>query len=343
MFYLKYRPKLVEELDNTYVKEVVKKILASKSLPHALLFIGQKGTGKTSTARIFAKSVNCLNKKGVEPCNKCKNCLAIDSSSSPDVIELDAASNRGIEDIRNLIKESNFFPMSNKYRVFIIDEAHMITNDAFNALLKTLEEPPSSVIFILATTNQEKIPKTILSRCLTVNFAKAKKSDIVSMLKKIVTKEKIKSDEKLLDLIAKYSDHSFRDATKILEELVTQQKLSLDEGKKFLGIFREDLLLTLQNKALKDSLLWVDQFSQSGGNTKNLIEQILSDLRFLLLAKNDIKTEEVVESNFKIDEIVKLMKLLTEAYNNLRISPIESLPLEIAIVEFYNQRKVVKK
>lgn len=338
MFYLKYRPKTVDELDNSHVKEIIANILTSKTIPHALLFVGQKGTGKTSTARIFAKAINCLNKKGIEPCNKCKNCMSIESSSSPDVVELDAASNRGIEDIRNIIRESNFFPMANKYRVFIIDEAHMITNDAFNALLKTLEEPPKSIVFILATTNQEKIPKTILSRCLLVNFAKAKDKDIQSMLVKITKNEKIKVDENLLKLIAKYSDHSFRDAAKILEELVTQQKLTYEEGKKFLGIFKEDLLLTLKNKSLKESLFWIEQFSQSGGNSKNLIEVILNQLRFLLLSKNGIKTDEVIEVDFNTEEIVKLMKLFTEAYNNLKISPIESLPIEIAVVEFYNLR-----
>ena len=148
MFYLKYRPKTISSLDNSQIKDIVGNVLKSKEIPHAFLFVGQKGTGKTSTARIVAKAVNCLKNKfsssakslSVEPCNACTNCQSVESSSSPDVIELDAASNRGIDDVRNLIKESNFLPMSNRFRVFIIDEAHMITPDAFNALLKTLEE-----------------------------------------------------------------------------------------------------------------------------------------------------------------------------------------------------------
>ena len=344
MFYLKYRPKTIEELDNLNVKEIVKKILLSDSFPHAFLFVGQKGTGKTSTARILAKAVNCLNKKGIEPCNACKNCLSVDSSSSPDVIELDAASNRGIEDIRNLIRDSNYYPMINRYRVYIIDEAHMITSDAFNALLKTLEEPPPSVIFILATTNQEKIPKTILSRCYFISFGKAKKSELIAMLKKIVQKEKINIDKELLALIARHADHSFRDATKILEELVTQNKLSLEAGKRFLGLLRENFLETLQAKDLKATLTWIEEFSQSGGNFKNLIEQLLEDLRIALLNKNGVKLEETDHIALDVTEVVVLMKLLSEAYNNLKISPIESLPLEIAVVEFYNcsQRHSVK-
>ncbi|MBI4008719.1 DNA polymerase III subunit gamma/tau [Candidatus Roizmanbacteria bacterium] len=337
MFYLKYRPKTIQDLDNSQVKEIVKRILTSKDLPHALLFIGQKGTGKTSTARIFAKAINCLEKTAFEPCNKCKNCLSIDSSSSSDVIELDAASNRGIEDIRNLIRESNFYPMTNKFRVFIIDEAHMITTDAFNALLKTLEEPPASVIFILATTNQEKIPKTIVSRCVIVNFAKAKKSDIISMLKRIVSKEKAKIDPELLPLIAKHSDHSFRDATKILEELIVQQKLTFNEGKQFLGILRENFFDSLQKRDLKETLSWIEDFSQSGGNIKYLLEQLLDELRLALLAKNGVKTDEVSDLSLEMKDIILLMKLFSEAYNNLKISPIESLPLEIAVAEYYNK------
>src|SRR3990167_2336485 len=234
MFYLKYRPKKIAELDNVRAKDILIKILNSSEIPHALLFVGDKGTGKTSAARLFAKSINCLknkfskNNKDVEPCNDCKNCKSIDTSSSIDIVEMDAASNRGIDEVRKIIQESTFAPMGNRYRVFIIDEAHMITNDAFNALLKTLEEPPKSVIFILATTNLEKMPKTIRSRCNIVNFAKAKKNDIISMLEKIIRKEKIKIDKELITLIAQHADSSFRDAAKILEELTVQQILSYE-------------------------------------------------------------------------------------------------------------------
>lgn len=343
MFYLKYRPKTIEEIDNSRIKDILKQILLSKNLPHALLFVGQKGTGKTSVARIFAKSINCLNNKkksSIEPCNQCKNCQVIDTSASIDVIEMDAASNRGIDEIRNLIRETSFIPMSNRYRVFIIDEAHMITHEAFNALLKTLEEPPPSVIFILATTNQEKIPKTISSRCLIINFGKARKADILRMLKRISEKEKISLDEKILLLIASHSENSFRDAAKILEELVIQKKLSFDEAKDFLGIIgKGSLLELLQNQSLKEILVWIDEFSQKGGSFKNLIEELLEELRLLLLSKNGVKIEEAPQFNFTNKEITTLMKLLNEAYINLKNTPIESIPLEIAVVEFYNRKK----
>lgn len=349
MLYLKYRPRTISELDNTRVRETVRHILSSPTIPHAFLFIGQKGTGKTSTARIFAKAVNCLNNKfsqtsskSVEPCNTCANCTHIDSSSSPDVIELDAASNRGIEDIRNLIKEANFLPMSSRFRVFIVDEAHMITQDAFNALLKTLEEPPASVIFILATTNIEKIPKTISSRCSIINFAKARREEIVSRLNKISKAEGIKIEERLLSFIAKHSENSFRDAIKLLEELIIQNKLTYDEGSAFLGLLQQDFLKLIQEANLKDALKWINEFTQSGGNIKYLIEQLLDELRISLLAKNGVITDDEITTQFVTSDIVKLMKLLTEAHQNLKISPIESLPLEIAIVEFYNLKKSVK-
>ncbi|MCX7881155.1 MAG: DNA polymerase III subunit gamma/tau [Patescibacteria group bacterium] len=343
MFYLKYRPQKIEEIDNNQVKEIIKKFLESKNLPHAFLFIGQKGTGKTSVARILAKAVNCFNNKfagknnSIEPCNQCANCLAINQSSSVDIIELDAASNRGIDDIKNLIHETNFLPMTARYRVFIIDEAHMITTEAFNALLKTLEEPPPYVIFIFATTNKDKIPKTITSRCFPINFSKAKKDDIIRMLKRISQAEKIKIEEKLFSLIFSFSDNSFRDAAKILEELVIHQKLDYEEAKNFLGFFRQNFLEILEKEDLKKALLWLDEFVASGGSVKSLIEQLLNELRLTLLAKNKV-IEEEKKSAFSLKEIVLLIKILTEAYQNLKYSPIESLPLEIAVVEFYNQK-----
>ncbi len=346
MFYLKYRPKTIEEIDSLKVREAIEKILQSKNLPHAFLFIGQKGTGKTSVARIFAKAVNCLNNKftqnlnqSINPCNRCQNCVSINSSSSPDVLELDAASNRGINEVKNLIRESSFSPMTCRFRIFIIDEAHMITHDGFNALLKTLEEPPPSVIFILATTNPEKIPKTISSRCFIVNFDRAKKEEIKNMLKRIAIGEKLSFDSSLFDLIATHSEKSFRDAAKLLEELVIQKKLDPLEAQAYLGVrSKQSLLEVLQNKSLKEALSWIEEFFQKGGNFKNLIEELLEELRLLLLSKNNLAIDEEIDLDFSIAEITLLMKLLNEAYVGLKTTPIEAIPLEIAIIEFYNER-----
>ncbi len=348
MFYLKYRPKTIEEIDNLNVKEMIDKILSSSTLPHAFLFVGQKGTGKTSTARILAKAVNCLNNKfstnpsnkskSYEPCNKCANCQSISLSSFTDVIEMDAASNRGIEEIKNLIRETSFLPMSGCYRVFIIDEAHMITNEGFNALLKTLEEPPKSAIFVLATTNLEKLPKTIVSRCLKINFGKANTTDIYSMLKRITKSENIDLNESLLKLIANHSENSFRDAAKILEEVTFQKIKSIEEVEKFLGIRgRNDLIEIIEKKDLKKTLSWINEFSQNGGDFKNLIEDILNQLHSQLLIKNDVLKNEDKKITLTLSETSLLMKLLIEAYQNLRNTPIDSLPVEIALIEFYNR------
>lgn len=345
MYYLKYRPRTIESLDNSQVRPKIGNLLKSKELPHALLFIGPKGMGKTSTARIVAKAVNCLENvyagKGTsfEPCNECDNCKNIDAGSSPDVVEMDAASNRGIEEVRKLIRESSFAPMTSKYRVYIIDEAHMITNDAFNALLKTLEEPPETVMFILATTNEEKVPTTIISRCLRVPFGRAHKDDILHMLERIAGSEKLTVPDELLNLIATYSENSFRDAAKMFEELVMQEALTVERAQEYLGVRAKGTLLEImQTGTLAESMSWIEEFVKSGGNVKRAIEDLLETLRLQLIAKS---TGEKLENelSFTLREISQLIKLFHDAYNQLRITPIESLPLEIAVVEFYNARK----
>ena len=341
MYYLKYRPKTVAELDNSFVKPKIQNILKSSSLPHALLFIGSKGMGKTSTARIFAKSLNCLNTlfakdNGViEPCNKCQNCISIDTGNSPDVVEQDAASNRGIDEIREIIRNAGFAPMTGKYRVHIIDEAHMITNDAFNALLKTLEEPPSTAVFILATTNEEKLPKTIVSRCVRVPFGTAKKEDIVQMIDRIVKAENLTVSNELKDIIFNYCEGSFRDACKILEDLAIQSKLSPHEAKAYLGVRSwGNLIEMLDQKNLSTTMKWIVEFDEQDGDTAKLIEETLLILQSELIARST--GEEPIYKNLTLNKISLLIRLLHEAHNTMKISPIDTLPLEIAIVEFYN-------
>ena len=345
MFYLKYRPRKICEIDNSRVSVLFKKILEGETIPHAFLFVGQKGTGKTSAARIFAKAVNCLENKfakkstDFEPCNKCSHCLSINSSTFTDVVEMDAASNRGIEEIKNLIRETAFLPMSGRFRVFIIDEAHMITPDGFNALLKTLEEPSTSAIFILATTNMEKLPKTIISRCVKINFGKGKIEDIISMLKRIASAEKLEYSEDILKLIAHHSESSFRDAAKIIEEVSMQKIISESELENFLGIRgKNDLLEIIIKKDIKKIYMWIEEFSQNGGNFKSLIEDILDELRVQLLLKKGVTFDEVKPIDLTVGEISRLIKLLLESYQQMKITPIESLPLEIALNEFYNDK-----
>lgn len=325
MFYLKYRPQTVEEIDNSHVRDTIMQLLKTDQVPHAMLFVGHKGTGKTSVARIVAKHLN--NLKSI--------------SDSSDIVEMDAASNRGIDEIKSLIKEASFLPMTGKYRVFIIDEAHMITNEAFNALLKTLEEPPSSAVFILATTNVEKLPRTIVSRTQVINFGRAKREDIIHMLQRICDKEKIKVSEDVLGLIVEHADFSFRDAAKILEELTIQKKLTRAEAERFLGVAGQgNFLQILEKNNVKETLTWIEKFIQEGGSVKPFIETQLETLRILLLTKSGVETGEPIDSKFTLKDISTLIRLFSEAYNLLKISPIESLPLEIAVVDFYNSKNV---
>src|SRR3989338_8424213 len=241
VLYLKYRPQKLAELDITSVRDKLVGTLASSYRPHAYLFSGPKGTGKTSAARIIAKALNCLNpkeqaltgstKKYNEPCNKCENCREILSGRHMDIIEIDAASNRGIDEIRDLKEKIRLAQVSAEFKVYLIDEVHMLTAEAFNALLKTLEEPPAHVMFILATTEPDKLPETVVSRCIRVNFGRAGEAEIIASLKKIVRTEELEVEEEVLATLARVAQGSFRDAQKTLEQVVTgreKQKITMD-------------------------------------------------------------------------------------------------------------------
>ena len=344
MLYHQYRPRTIAEIDTATVRDSITKLLSVETVPHAYLFRGQKGTGKTSVARIYAKALCCTGRKrtknNLEPCNTCQNCLSIDHSNSPDVRELDSASNRGINEMKELIQSSSLSPMQSAYRIFILDEAHMITNDGFNVLLKTLEEPPHHTIFIFATTNPEKVPATIISRCYQLNFGRAKDEDIFHMLKRIQKGEKLEISDELISFIVRHADRSFRDGTKLLEELIIQKKLTIPEAKQYLGMrARTSLLSVLSSQTLKDSLLWVQEFSESGGNVKLLIESLLFDLHQQLMKLSGILEDGEELYSFSTQEISQLMKLFSEAYSQLSISPIDTIPLEIALVEFFQLSK----
>src|SRR6266480_4765989 len=207
VFYRKYRPQCIDDLDSSTVRETLHAVL-QKNIPHAFLFTGPKGLGKTSTARIIAKVVNCeKRKKGlIEPCNECDQCVAITSGTNVDILEIDAASNRGIDEIRELKEKIRLAPVSAQKKVYIIDEVHMLTTEAFNALLKTLEEPPEHAMFILCTTEQAKVPETIVSRCFHIAFKKATDEELVRSFKRIVSGEKLKADDEALMAIARMAD-----------------------------------------------------------------------------------------------------------------------------------------
>ncbi|MCX6705806.1 MAG: DNA polymerase III subunit gamma/tau [Candidatus Woesebacteria bacterium] len=338
-FYLKYRPQTLEELDLDSVRGELKKIVSSGNIPHALLFAGTKGTGKTSAARIIAKIVNCekQGKKLSEPCNKCGQCKSISNGNNLDVIELDAASNRGIDDIRALRDTIKLSPAYAKKKVYIIDEAHMLTLEASNALLKTLEEPPDHVLFILATTNPEKLIETIRSRTTLIEFHKASSEETVRSLTFVVKGEKLKIDKEILLSISKMSDGSFRDAVKTLEQLVSQKvKLEKESVEEYLfnkkAFNQKEFIDNLLAKDSKKALLEIGEFIKKGVSTESIIDSLVSALRESLLVKVGLKGEEI--PNLPKQDLISLIELLIYARSQIALSPIEELPLEIAVIRW---------
>jgi len=220
VFHLKYRPSKIKDLDLVEVSDKLTKILESKDMPQSWLFAGPKGSGKTSAARILAKAINCLDPDGVEPCDKCKNCLEIARGNSLDIIEIDGASHGKVDDVRDLKDIAYLSPVNLKKKVIIIDEVHMLTKEAFNALLKVLEEPPKNLIFVLCTTDDNKIPETVLSRLCQVRFVKGDEKSLRKSLNKIIKGEKIEIDDEVIDLIVTKSDGSFRNLQRNFNEIL---------------------------------------------------------------------------------------------------------------------------
>jgi DNA polymerase-3 subunit gamma/tau len=340
MYYLKYRPQTLAEIANVARREVLRSLLSDPSkLPHAFLLVGPKGTGKTSTARIIAKVLNCLDPaKNREPCGRCANCQAIAKNRFFDVFELDAASNRGIDDIRALRDQVSFAPSMGKYKVYIIDEVHMLTKEAFNALLKTLEEPPSYVVFILATTEVHKLPDTVVSRCVNLNFQKGTMEEIRESLNRIVKGEKLQVAEPVLELICKEAGGSFRDAAKFLEMAATSTDLSEQAVETLLNRnaahHSQEFLELLIAKKTAAALAWVEKFEKAGGDFSSLLIDLLEQVRVELLTARGLKEADNSLPKLGLKELSRLLKILLEAYRLGKFSPVESLPLMIGIIDY---------
>ena len=253
-FYRKFRPKLFSEVigQDHIVKTIQNQVVANR-VGHAYLFTGSRGCGKTSTAKILSRAVNCLNPKDGEPCNECEICKANLEGTLTDVVEMDAASNNGVDNIRAIRDEVNFLPTVAKYRIYIIDEVHMLSTGAFNALLKTLEEPPAHVKFILATTEPQKLPATILSRCQRFDFKKVSSENIVKNLKMICDESNIKYSEDALKLIAELSEGAVRDALSILERCAQdgEDNITEDKIKELVGIPQKEFIASIIEKLIK--------------------------------------------------------------------------------------------
>src|SRR3989338_3186051 len=320
--YRKYRSQNFDDLvGQTVIVQTLKNAIKSNRLAHAYLFSGPRGTGKTSTARILAKALNCKDGPTPNPCGQCDNCVKIRTGHSVDVIEIDAASNRGIDEIRELRERVRYAPMEGRYKVYIIDEVHMLTQEAFNALLKTLEEPPAHVVFILCTTESQKLPATIISRCLQINFRSAGEEELVRSFRRIISGEKLNVDKDALKIIADLSDGSFRDGSKILQELSAKAGNKPINGPFVLKNFKTvavslkipELLRRLEEKDAKKALGLINVIVAEGSDMKYFLEELIEKLHEELL----LKVEDKEESNFTLEEVKKLLELLMIASSQL--------------------------
>ncbi len=349
VFYRKWRPQTLSEVVGQQQTTVtLLNALKNSRVSHAYLFCGPRGTGKTSSGRILAKAVNCLSEDSSEPCNKCDMCLAITEGRAMDVIEIDAASNTGVDDIRALKEKVNYAPGQAKYKVYIIDEVHMLSNSASNALLKTLEEPPPNVIFILATTEVHKVLPTIMSRCQRFDFRRVSQQDIVFKLEHICKSEGIKMEAEALRLVAKSAAGSLRDAENLLEQLYTfyGAEIGLTQVQSILGITGDsrvkELAVSIINKDITNGMKIINAINSDGLDLKQFNRELVAYLRCLLLIKNgcdndlDLTTEETaglkeLAASTSLGHILKSVKLFGQL--DIKANDYSTLPLELALVD----------
>ncbi len=349
VFYRKWRPQtLAEVVGQEPVTQTLRNALSSGHISHAYLFCGPRGTGKTSTARILAKAMNCLTNGNGEPCNTCSMCQAITEARALDVIEIDAASNTGVDDIRSLREKVNYAPNQARYKVYIIDEVHMLSNSASNALLKTLEEPPPHVIFILATTEAHKILPTILSRCQRFDFRRLSQADVISKLTHICSAEDIHLEPEAIRLIAKSATGSLRDAENLLEQLTTYygSEIGLQQVQATLGITGDWRAKELTKHIIKNDIsagmTTINSVNSDGLDLRQFNRELVEYLRALLLIKAgsneaiDLTAEDIAElkdlaAKAPLEQILRAAKLFGQL--ELGFENYSTLPLELALVD----------
>ena len=327
--YRKYRPIRFSDIsgqDN--IVKIIHNSIVNNKISHAYLLCGPRGTGKTTMAKLIARMVNCENLIDGEPCGKCNSCLNINNNSNDDIIEMDAASNNGVDEIREIRDKVNLVPSISKYKVYIIDEVHMLSTGAFNALLKTLEEPPKHVIFILATTEEQKIPLTIASRCQKYNFTKLTVDNIVKRLKEIVMAEKLTVNDEVLTEIARFSDGGMRDAINMLDQLVSSVsgEITINNVYEINGIlsFTDicDFLIMLSDGNLSNILNFVDKMESGGKDLVKLLEEMLLIIKDVLIFKN---CPDLIVDNLKKPNIQKIGDLYNEEFIYYFVNSVDEL------------------
>jgi len=349
--YRKYRPQgWAEVVGQEHVLRTLQNAIAADRVAHAYLFAGPRGTGKTTLARLLAKAVNCLNEdRAKRPCNECQNCRAFNENRFMDLIEIDAASNTSVDDVRDLRDKINFSPSQGRYRIYIIDEVHMLSTAAFNALLKTLEEPPPHAIFVLATTEIHKIPATVLSRCQRHEFRRLPVEEIVGQLQAIIKAEGIQADEDALGAIARQAGGGLRDAISLLDQLASAgTKITLQLTQTVLGTATSqtvlDLIASIRGRASADGLDAIHGALDSGADPRALARQIVEYLRGLMLiqlgngdqveATPDLKERMALDArSFSTPDVLRLMKSFNNAAVDTRGGWQPSLSLELALAE----------
>ena len=351
--YRVYRPKNFNDvIGQEHIVRTLKNQIENNNVGHAYLFCGTRGTGKTSTAKIFSRAVNCTNLHNDEPCNECENCREILEDKTMDVVEIDAASNNSVDDIRELRENVKYSPAKAKYKVYIIDEVHMLSQGAFNALLKTLEEPPSYVIFILATTEPHKIPATILSRCQRFDFKRVTVKDISSRMRYICEKEGIEADEKALNLIARNSQGALRDALSILDQCISFEgnKISYNDVIELLGSVNIEQLFDLAESIIKEdtrkSLQILNDFIIWGKDVRNLVNDLIDHFRNLMVCKisNDLDEiislpEETIDllkqqaETIDTNNLIRILNILSEAQDGMKISSNPRVLMEVTMMK----------
>ncbi len=336
MLYRKYRPQqFIDIIGQEHVVQTLQGALSSTNVGHAYLFTGPRGTGKTTMARLFAKALNCMNRIDTEPCNKCDNCVAITHGNSLDLIEIDAASNRGIDEIRGIRESAQVSSSGGRYKIFIIDEVHMLTTAAFNALLKILEEPPANVVFVLATTEVHKVLDTILSRVQRFDFRLLTQKQIVDTLQTISNAEKFKITVDGLEMITTYARGSLRDGLSALTKVMAHGQGNIEDEQvmTLLGVVSikvlENLVTTFINKDAKSALNIIDNIYTTGTQMEYFSKQMLEYLRQRMI--ESIESNDI--NNISPHEYVLWIDVFTNARIELKSSPIPTLPLELAVIK----------